>query len=90
MLAGLTHNEFWALTADEVHMSVEAYSKRLESEFYRVGIIASTIINFGYRNARRVVKPTDFLPKQRVTLGREQTPEEQLAIFKRIAARVNR
>ncbi len=82
---GLGEEEFWHLTPRQWGALIERWEEAQEWKDYRVGIIASTIVNTTPRKkGSKLYKPEDFMP----TKGRKgkQTVEEQLAIAKAITA----
>lgn len=83
---GLTEEEFWGLTPRQYVALLERHEEAMEWEDYRMGVIASTIVNMLKAKGGKTFKPEDFMPTKR---RKKQTPEEMLAVVKNYMATVD-
>lgn len=87
---GLSLDTFWRLTPAQFFACVERKEAQREEEYFRTGILASTVANVQRGKNRRPYKPSDFMPvseskeKKRKARRQKMSPEEMKAVAMQI------
>lgn len=80
----LSSEDFWNLTPAQLSVLSYQHREKLRREDWRVGIVASILVNINKKKGARSSQPEDFMPDPYPKKQDKQTPEQMLHFVKTI------